>query len=108
VTSKASEVYNVMVHSFTPGAFKGILFLCSEKMVEADQGANYGPELTALANSWKTRFGGDPHFIYTIPGKALAAKITRPTQIKGASTPIEINDWQPADLVEEVVGKAYE
>jgi len=107
VTSKASEVYNVMVHSFTPGTFKGIVFLCSEKMVEQDQGANYGSELSALANSWMERFGGeDPQFIYTIPAKALAAKITKPTQIKGGSTPIEINDWQAAELIDQVVKAA--
>ncbi|NIP93346.1 MAG: hypothetical protein GWO24_07780, partial [Akkermansiaceae bacterium] len=56
VTSKASQVYNVMVHSFTPAAFKGLIFLCSDQMVEADGGANFGPELSALANSWKEKF----------------------------------------------------
>ena len=40
--SEASQSYNVMVCSFTPARLKGILFLCSPKMVEADQGANYG------------------------------------------------------------------
>ena len=97
VTSTASQAYNVMVHSFTPGSFKGIIFLCSPVMFEDDQGANYGAELSALANCWKGKFGGaDPHFFYTIPSKALAPKITRPTQIKGKSTAYEIDHWLTA------------
>lgn len=113
ITSKASEVYNVMVHSFTPGSFKGIIFLCSEKMFEKDQGANYGAELSALANSWKGKFGGkDPHFFYTIPGKTLAPKITPPTRIKGKSTGVEITSWADGEavmkLIEQVAREVYE
>ena len=53
-------------------------------MFEKDQGANYGPELSALANCWKDEFGGeDPHFFYTIPAKALAPKITQPEADQG-------------------------
>jgi len=104
VTSKASEVYNVMVHSFTPGAFKGIVFLGSGKMVEADQGANYGAELSALANSLKSRFGGgDPHFFHTIPDKALAPKATRPAAIKGRSTGIKIGSWSDSGELRKVI-----
>lgn len=105
VTSKASETYNVMAHSFTPGAFKGVIFLCSEQMFAEDQGANYGSELTALANCWKRRFGGeDPQFIYTIPNQKLAQKITRPKSINGESTPIEIGDWFELKNVIQAVG----
>ena len=105
VTSKASEVYNVMVHSFTPGAFKGIIFLASEKMIEEDGGVNYGAEMTALANSWKKRFGGkDPHFLYTIPSKHLAPKVTKPEGIKGNSSAMEIGDWSEiAKLIDEAM-----
>ena len=93
-TTTASQTYNVLVHSFTPGSFKGIIFLCSETMFEKDQGANYGPELSALANCWKDKFdGADPHFFYTIPSKALALKVTRPGKIKGKSTAYEIGRW---------------
>ena len=92
--SEASQSYNIMVHSFTPASFKGVLFLCSQKMCETDQGANYGAELTVLANCWKDRFAcPDPHFFYTIPNKTLAPKITPPAAIKGASTAIEIDHW---------------
>ena len=92
--SEASQGYNVMVHSFTPASFKGIVFLCSERMFETDQGANYGAELTTLANCWKSKFGGpDPRFFYTIPTKELAPKISKPAGINGASTACEISHW---------------
>jgi len=129
VSSTASQAYNVMVHSFAPGSFKGIVFLCSEKMFEKDQGAKYGPELSVLANCWKDHFasgqgGEDPHFFYTIPSKALAPKITRPKKIKGKSTAYEIGHWLTAKrgdqkdlavvntqllaLIDLAVKKAYE
>ncbi len=118
--STASHIYNVMVHSFTPASFKGIVFLCSEKMFEGDKGANYGPELSAMANCWKDRFaprqgsgqaGADPHLFYTIPSKALVPKITKPQQIKGKSTACQIDDWsdgkQITRLIDMVVNEAY-
>ena len=106
MTSKASEVYNVRVHSFTPGAFKGILFLSCEKMVEEDGGANFGSELSAHANSWKERFSGeDPRFIYTIPGRELAPRITAPKTIRGKSTGVEIGDWSEIWNVIEAAAK---
>ena len=124
VTTEAAQAYNCMVHSFGPGSFKGIIFLCTANMFEKDQGANYGPELSALANCWKDWFGGaDPQFFYTIPDKTLAPKITRPTQIKGKSAACEIGQWpteesgskkgttavnkQLLGLVDQVVNEAY-
>jgi hypothetical protein len=132
VTSTASQAYNVMVHSFGPGRFKGIVFLCSEAMVREDQGARFGPELTALAHGWKEHFAGqsvagpggeDPLFLYTIPNRTLAPKITRPEGIPGRSAAFEIDRWPTAkrgdkeaeaavhkqllDLVERMVGEAY-
>jgi len=104
--STASQCYNVMVHSFTPAAFKGIIFLCSEKMVEKEQGAYYGSELSALANCWKAKFGGeDPHFFYTIPGKSLAPKISRPEKIKGKSTGIEFSKWSDGGQIQELIDR---
>jgi len=95
--SEATQTYNVMVHSFTPASFKGIIFLSSRAMFEGDQSANYGPELSVLANCWKQKFGGaDPCFFYTIPSKTLAPKITRPKGIKGKSTSYEIGHWLTA------------
>ncbi|BCX46320.1 hypothetical protein HAHE_02280 [Haloferula helveola] len=104
VTSEASEAYNALVHSFTPGAFKGIIFLSSEKMVEADEGANYGSELSALGNSFKKRFGGgDPHFFYTIPSAELAAKITGPESIEGMSHGVVVGAWDDAVALEKLI-----
>ncbi|MCE9611142.1 MAG: hypothetical protein K8R23_13185 [Chthoniobacter sp.] len=92
--SEASQAYNVMVHSFTPASFKGIVFLCSQKMFDADQGANFGAELSVLANCWKSKFScADPQFFYTIPAATLAPKISRPAGIKGVSTACEISHW---------------
>ena len=54
--STATWTYNVYVHCFTPAALSGILFLTGESMVADDQGANFGPEMSALANCFKTRF----------------------------------------------------
>ena len=117
VTSKASEVYNIMVHPFSLTRFKGVLFLGSKTMCEADEGANYGAELSALANSWKGKFGGeDPHFFYTIPNRTLASKITTPESISGKATGYEIGRWWSADaesnkqaleLIERMLGEVY-
>ena len=131
VTSTASQVYNVMTHSFTPGSFKGVIFLSSPKMIEKGQGANYGSELSALANCWKSKFaprqgsgqGADPMFFYTIPSKALAPKITAPAGIKGKSAFCELGRWlsaergdkegaaaagkQLTDVIEAIVNQAY-
>lgn len=102
VTSDAAETYNALVHSFTPGSFKGIIFLASPEMFMKDQGASYGQQLSALASCWKDRFGGeDPNFIYTIPNKALAPTITAPKAIKGKSTAVEITDWSEITKVIE-------
>ena len=89
--SEASQGYNVMVCSFTPARLKGILFISSPKMVEADQGANYGSELSVLANDWKKKFGSpEALFFYTIPSKELAPKVTKPEQITGKSDGYEM------------------
>ena len=106
ITSKASEVYNVMVHSFTPAGLRGIIFLTSPAMVTKDEGANFGEQLSVLGNSWKEKFGGrDPHFIYTIPGKALAPKVTQSKKIKGTTTSVEVGDWSEVTKVIEAAVK---
>ncbi len=96
--SKATWTYNVYVHGFTPAALSGVVFLTSESMTAEDQGANFGPEMSALANCFKARFtlgqeGEDIPFIYTVPSKTLAPKRTLPKGIKGESTAVELNDW---------------
>ncbi len=110
ITTTAAETYNVMVHSFTPASFKGVIFLCGPDMLEKDQGAHYGEQLAALANCWKQRFGGgDCPFFYTIPAKDLAPQITRPASINGKSTGVEIGQWPEAEtLLDAVIRDAYE
>jgi hypothetical protein len=96
--STATETYNVMVDSFAPTALKGVLFLSGEGMVAADQGANFGPEFSALANSFKAKFGDVP-FIYSRPSKALAPKISHANGIRGTRTAVEISDWSEIGAV---------
>ncbi|NNM29536.1 MAG: hypothetical protein HKO57_08440, partial [Akkermansiaceae bacterium] len=108
--STATFEYNVYMHCFTPAALSGIVFLTGEAMVADDQGANFGPEMTVLADSFKSRFSlwsdnVDIPLIYTVPGKSLAPKITRPEGIKGKSTAVEIGDWMELGGVFEAVVK---
>ena len=70
------------MHSFEPVALSGIVFLSGEAMVADDEGANFGSEMSVLASCFKTKLDAeDVPFIYTVPGKALAAKITQPKGI---------------------------
>jgi hypothetical protein len=111
ITTHASDTYNVLVHSFTPASFKGVIFLCNKAMIAVDQGANYGEQLSALAHSWKQGFGGEPEFFYTIPGKGLAPKVTGPEHIKGKSTGMEINAWSDSaelgKMIDQAVSTVY-
>jgi len=105
--STACFEYNVYVHSFTPAALSGIVFITGKGMV-ADGGANFASEMAVLANSFKTRFGLQPGlngswesgeddipFIYTLPGKELAPSISVP-EIRGKSAAVKIDDWSDA------------
>jgi len=87
---------------------EGIIFLTNEAMVKDAERANFAPEMSALANSFKAKFGGDdPHVIYTIPGKTLAPGITRPEGIKGKSTAIEVTQWtEVAGVIDAAVKTA--
>jgi sialate O-acetylesterase len=92
--SQATATYNVYVDCFSPGQLAGVVFLCGNKMITDAEGADFGPEISALANCFKAKFGGDDvPFFYTIPASSLAPKITRPQAIKGPSTALEINEW---------------
>ncbi len=90
--------HNVYIASFSPSSLSGIVFLPGKATVADDQGANFGPEMAALAKSFKGCFtlGKEPTdipFFHTMPSSSLAPEITRPQDIPGASTTIEINDW---------------
>jgi sialate O-acetylesterase len=98
VTTKASENWNVLVESLAPGAFKGVVFLAGPGSVAGDEGEHFGEQMTALANGWTRRFGcADPLFVYTLPGKGIAPKITPPAAISGQSKAIPIAAWPKAE-----------
>ena len=105
VTTPATQTYNMLIAAFNPANFKGAICLTPESFFADDQGANFASEFSVMANCWKESFaprqgsgqgGEDPCFFYTIPGKTLAPKITRPEQIKGKSTACEIGHWLTA------------
>lgn len=98
VSTKASENYNVLVESFAPGSFKGIVFLAGPGTVSADGGQHFAEQMTVLADSWKKRFAcKDPSFFYTLPSRELAPKIAEPSGITGKSKAIPITAWPTAD-----------
>ena len=124
IKTDASQVFNVMVESFTPATVKGVIFISSQKMVEADQGAAFGEQMAALANGWKDQFAcPDPVFFYTIPNATLAPKITKPQGIQGRSIAMETSSFPlakpsgknavaqqdplPAALIERVLTEVY-
>lgn len=112
VKTDASQVYNVMVSSFMPANIKGIIFISSKKMVEGDQGLHFGQQMSALANCWKEKFAcPDPVFIYTVPDKALAPKISEPKDINGMSKAVEVSDCSLvvglAKTIEQVMTEVY-
>ena len=106
VTSKASMTHNALTCSFTPGAFKGILFLSGPAMIMDDQGKNFGSELTALANGWISDFGGKARFLYTLPPKELAPAITAPGGISGNGQAIGITGWNDFDSIFKAIDSA--
>ncbi|HKK18531.1 MAG TPA: hypothetical protein VJ952_07600, partial [Opitutales bacterium] len=95
VDTDATFYYNCLVASFKRTQLKGIVFMTEASMVEEADGAYFGEQMSALANGWKRHFKSekDPHFVYTMPSKSLAPKITKPTGIKGASSAFEFKAW---------------
>ncbi|MGB1128638.1 MAG: hypothetical protein ACPG4K_01210, partial [Haloferula sp.] len=106
----ATFEYNVYMHSFTPAALSGVVFLTGQGMVAGDEGANFGPEMAVLAKCMKSRFSlwqedVDTPVFYTVPSKALAAKITQPSGIDGASTAVPVSDWADVNSALQAVVK---
>ncbi|MGB0766333.1 MAG: hypothetical protein ACPGYV_01335, partial [Phycisphaeraceae bacterium] len=56
--SEATQAYNVMVHSFTPTALKGVIFIYGEDMLAATEPAAFNEQRKVLQTSWAERFGG--------------------------------------------------
>lgn len=95
--SQTSTTYNINVDCFSPLQARGIVFLAGNAMIADQEGANFGPEMSVLTNSFKTKMGGDEvPFYYTIPSPSLAPRITKPQSIKGPSTAMEIDQWSAA------------
>jgi len=130
--SPATQTYNQLIAGFSPGNFKGVIFLGGKSLFNKDKGAHFGPEFSVMANCWKESFAlrqdsgqvcDDPCFFYTIPCKALAPKITLPRNITGRSAAYEIGHWLTAKpgntndmavvnrqlmgLIDLAVGEAY-
>ena len=106
VTSKASQTYNVMVHSFTPLAAKGIIFISGEAMVSEDKGKNFGPSMSVLANTWRKRMESeDATFYFTQPNSDLAPQISKAVGISGQSIEVELSDWKGTGHLEALVEK---
>ena len=110
VTTSATMTYNMLVTTFSPGNFKGIICLTPESFCEEGQGADFGPKFSIMANCWKETFARgkevlDPHFFYALPNKELAPKITKPMKIKGKSTAVEAKT--NAELIELAVREVY-
>lgn len=95
VDTDATRVYNCLIASFRRTQVKGIVFMTEQSMASKNDGADFGSELSALANGWKRLFKGekDPHFIYSIPSKDLASKISKPDAMDGSSAAHEVSAW---------------
>jgi len=94
VTTSASTTWNVSTLSFTPASLKGVIFMSYPELFREGKGITFGSELTALANGWKARFGDPaPHFFYSVPSKKLVPEYTRPLEISGKNTSIELDQW---------------
>ncbi len=104
-SSTAGQSYNIMTESFFPTTLRGVIFLAGPQATEINQGANFAPEMSALANSWKQGFahedGDDIPFFYTVP---TGPKVTKPAKIKGKAEVLPDGDWSPIQkLIEEEV-----
>ncbi len=98
VETRATTIYNQSICAFSPGNFTAILCLTGKDFVADDEGAGFGEQFAVMANSWKETFARgreviDPYFIYAMPGKELAPKITAPKGIKGRSMAYAVQEW---------------
>ena len=115
--SKATQTYNRLVHSLMPMSMSGILFVPGSAVTGEEQGAPFGPELSTLANCFKSGFAFGPGylkpgfgegkddipFIYGLPHKSLAPKLTQPKGIKGESSTFTVTDWLDMTTVIDAV-----
>lgn len=102
--SEATQIYNVMVHSFTPASLKGVIFLTAPSMFDRQRPGQFGEQMSALANSWKAGFGDDPLFLYTRP--ASLGGIAGQGTIKGRHVGIDVPFGEAAASGHLVVDQA--
>ncbi|MFK7789205.1 MAG: sialate O-acetylesterase [Phycisphaeraceae bacterium] len=57
--SDATQAYNVMVHSFTPAALKGVIFIVGEDTLAGLSEATFDEQFKVLTKSWAGRFSND-------------------------------------------------
>ena len=76
--SDATQNYNVMVHSFTPAALRGVVFVTSPTMFTGDERARFAEQARVLAQAWRQRLGGDPAFVMTVPDREIKDQLNRP------------------------------
>jgi hypothetical protein len=94
----ATRIYNQSICAFSPGNFKAILCMTGKGFVAEDEGAAFGEQFPVMANSWKGAFSRgkeviDSYFVYAMPSKKLAPKVTEPKGIKGGSAAFEVDEW---------------
>lgn len=110
IQTDATSVYNCLLACFRRTQVKGMIFMTEKSMVMNHDGAHLAGEMSALANGWKRLFKSeqDPHFIYTIPSKALAARISKPADIRGYSASYELSAWSVNECVEGLIRTVIE
>jgi hypothetical protein len=91
--SQATMSHNFLIAPFPSCTVRGVLFFTPRGFALKEKGKYFGPEFSVLANSMKKNFGGDPWFIYGLPGKSLMPKRTKLTGIKGKSAAIPMDSW---------------
>ena len=101
VSTNAATAYNQSICAFTPGSFKAVLCLTGKGLLDENEGADFGRRFPVIVNCWKDAFAwgkqtSAPHFVYSLPTKDLAPKLTKPSGINGVSTAIELKKWPVA------------
>ena len=98
VNTPATTRYNLVVAPYGPANFKGVICFTPKSFMGDNEGASFGNEFQVMVNCWKDTFAYgkrvlDPHFVYTVPTRSLAQRLTVPSGIKGMSTAVEMAQW---------------
>lgn len=90
----AASHYNMLICTFGPGNFRGILSLTPRSFFKEKKKAVFASELSAMANSWKETFSSkkDPVFLYTLPSTVSMKDTGLPAEIKGRTRAIPVEN----------------